>query len=256
MPAAMHMAGHHTQWNRMISLPIRWWTAGHHGLEPSASCAVADGRQVVDQGVVPDVEDVPLVPGDPHPPVDRGPGDGDVPEAALDEAEGLVALGLGDHGAGVGLVPVDQPLLEGARAGRSSSPLRGARPGVRWMGHRLPVEQLVLRVVLLAGDAVQAAVGVLVDVAVVVDPCRGTAGRPAWCRGSVVRMKSSLEMSRSAQAAANRGPAGRSTPAGSRPCSSAARATFWPCSSVPVRKKTSSPIRRCQRARASALTVV
>ena len=29
MPAAMHMAGHHTQWNRRISLPIRWWTAGH-----------------------------------------------------------------------------------------------------------------------------------------------------------------------------------------------------------------------------------
>jgi hypothetical protein len=30
IPAAMHMAGHHTQWNRMMSLPIRWCTAGHH----------------------------------------------------------------------------------------------------------------------------------------------------------------------------------------------------------------------------------
>ena len=85
-------------------------------LEPPRVAAVADGRQVVDQGVVPDVEDVLLVPGDPHPPVDRGPGDGDVPEAALDEAEGLVALGLGHDGRRVGLVPVDEPLLEGAQA--------------------------------------------------------------------------------------------------------------------------------------------
>ncbi len=77
-----------------------------------------------------------------------------------------------------------------------------------------------------------------------------------WCRGSVVRMKSSFEISRSAQAEANRGANWSVHSAAVSPCSSAARATFWPCSSVPVRKKTWSPIRRCQRARASALTVV
>ena len=37
MPAAMHMAGHHTQWNRMMSLPIRWCTAGHHASNRSGS---------------------------------------------------------------------------------------------------------------------------------------------------------------------------------------------------------------------------
>ena len=37
MPAAMHMAGHHTQWNRMISLPIRWCTWGHHVSKRSSS---------------------------------------------------------------------------------------------------------------------------------------------------------------------------------------------------------------------------
>jgi hypothetical protein len=93
----MHIAGHHTQWNRMISLPIRWWTAG---LEALPVLAVADGGQIVDQGVVPDVEDVLLVPGHGHAPVDGGAGDGDVMQATPDEAEGLVALGLGHHRGG------------------------------------------------------------------------------------------------------------------------------------------------------------
>ena len=37
MPAAMHMAGHHTQWNLMISLPMRWCTAGHHSSNRASS---------------------------------------------------------------------------------------------------------------------------------------------------------------------------------------------------------------------------
>ena len=40
--------------------------------------------------------------------------------------------------------------------------------------------------------------------------------------------------------------------ASARPAFCAARSTFWPCSSVPVRKNTSSPISRCARATASA----
>ena len=43
---------------------------------------------------------------------------------------------------------------------------------------------------------------------------------------------------------------------GSMPLSSAARWILRPCSSVPVRKRTSSPSRRCQRAMASAMIVV
>ena len=60
-------------------------------------------------------------------------------------------------------------------------------------------------VVLLAGHAVEAPVGVLVRCS----RCRGSGCRNCWTarwwRGSVVRMKSSLEMSRPAQASANRG---------------------------------------------------
>ena len=37
MPAAMHMAGHQTQWNRMMSLPRRWWTDGHHASKRAGS---------------------------------------------------------------------------------------------------------------------------------------------------------------------------------------------------------------------------
>ena len=38
MAAAMHMAGHHTQWKRRISLAMMWCTPGHH-LANSASSA-------------------------------------------------------------------------------------------------------------------------------------------------------------------------------------------------------------------------
>ena len=255
MPAAMHMAGHHTQWKRMISLPIRWWTAGHQASKRSLVLAVADGGQVVDERVVPDVEDVLLVPGDRHPPVDRRPGDGDVPQATLDEAQGLVALGLGHHRARVGLVPVDEPVLEGAQA-----------------------EEVVLLLEVLDRSAVDRAQGRRRAVR----PRRSTARRarsrgrgrcPCRCSrsrgcgqelldGPVVAglggadevVVGDVELGPGRRRTG--GPAGRSTPAGSSACSSAARATFWPCSSVPVRKKTSSPISRCQRARASALTVV
>ena len=37
IPAAMHIAGHHTQWKRMMSLPIRWCTAGHSEANRSSS---------------------------------------------------------------------------------------------------------------------------------------------------------------------------------------------------------------------------
>ena len=39
---------------------------------------------------------------------------------------------------------------------------------------------------------------------------------------------------------------------GSTPAAAAACSTFWPCSSVPVRKKTSKPSRRLKRAITSA----
>ena len=36
-PAASSIAGHHTQWNRMISLPMTWCTFGHHASNRSRS---------------------------------------------------------------------------------------------------------------------------------------------------------------------------------------------------------------------------
>ena len=77
--------------------------------------AVAGGRQVVGEGVEPDVGDVAGVPGQGDPPVDRGPADGEVLEALADEPEGLVAPDLGLHEAGVGVVPVEQGLLVAAQ---------------------------------------------------------------------------------------------------------------------------------------------
>ena len=79
-------------------------------LEAGGVLAVADGRHVVDQRVVPDVEDVGVVPRNPHPPVDGGPGDGDVVESAPDEAQRLVALGLGHDHLGINRVPLEEPV--------------------------------------------------------------------------------------------------------------------------------------------------
>ena len=75
---------------------MRWCTAGHHAVEPLVVGAVADGGGVVDERVVPDVEDVA------GRPTGRGtPQSIDVRviekslQALADEAEGLVALALG-----------------------------------------------------------------------------------------------------------------------------------------------------------------
>ena len=45
-------------------------------------------------------------------------------------------------------------------------------------------------------------------------------------------------------------------PCGSMPAAAAAFSTFWPCSSVPVRKNTSNPSSRFQRASTSQAIVV
>ena len=63
------------------------------GLERGGITAVPGHRQVVDERVVPDVEDVPAVPRHRHAPGEGGAGDGHVTQAPPDESEGLVALG-------------------------------------------------------------------------------------------------------------------------------------------------------------------
>ena len=131
--------------------------------------AVADGRHIVDEGVVPDVEDVLLVPRDPDAPIDGGPSDGDVVESTFDEAERLVALRLGQDDMGVGRIPVDQRLLKGAQFEEVVLFLQELERG-SVVGAQIALEDLVGCVVALTGDTVETPIGVLVDVAVVVDP--------------------------------------------------------------------------------------
>jgi hypothetical protein len=85
-------------------------------LEAGLVAAEADGGGVVDEGVVPDVEDVAGGPRHGHAPVDGGAGDRHVVEALADEAEHLVALRLGLDGVGVTLDPREQPVLVPAEA--------------------------------------------------------------------------------------------------------------------------------------------
>ena len=68
---------------------------GHHALEPLRVGAVADGGDVVGQGVEPDVGDVAGVPRQRDAPAQRRAADREVLQARADEAEHLVALGLG-----------------------------------------------------------------------------------------------------------------------------------------------------------------
>ena len=138
------------------------------GREGRWVAAVAGDRQVVDQRVVPDVEDVPAVPGHRHAPGERRAGDGDVAQASPDEPQRLVALGDGTDEVGVAVVVVEQALLERAQLEEvvvllhldHGSPVHGA----------VAVDQLVLGVVVLARDAVEARVRGQLDEPVVVDP--------------------------------------------------------------------------------------
>jgi len=69
-------------------------------------------------------------------------------------------------------------------------------------------------------------------------------------------MKKSFEMSRAFHRSWARPTTESASALGVRPFSAAAFSIFWPCSSVPVRKKTSWPASLWKRARASAMTVV
>ena len=119
----------------------------------------------------------------------------------------------------------------------------------------LAVDELVGGVVVLTRDAVQARVFTQLDEAVVVDPLEellhhGVVPRFGRADEVVVADVEPLPCLDEAR----RGPVGPLQRRGVM--RSAASTILAPCSSVPVMKKTSSPRRRCQRARASAFTVV
>ena len=121
----------------------------------------------------------------------------------------------------------------------------------------LAVDELRLGDEDLVDGAVPAFVLALVDVAACLQRGCQISCAARWWRGSVVRMKSSFEMCRSRAHLPERGSRPRrQTRVVSLPAFCAARSTFCPCSSVPVRKNTSSPSRRRDRAIASATIVV
>ena len=68
------------------------------------------------------------------------------------------------------------------------------------------------------------------------------------CRCSVVRIQSSYEIPIASDIARKSAEMPSVNVCGSIPASAAAFSTFWPCSSVPVRKKTSNPSSRLNRA--------
>ena len=143
---------------------------GPPGSEALVVGAEADGRGVVDERVVPDVEDVALGPRHRHAPGERGPGDRHVIEALAQEAEHLVPLALGGDDLRVRLDPVDEALLVAAQA-EEVVLLAERGDGTAGVDRAVDaVDQLALLVVRLAGHAVRALVGVELDVAVVLDP--------------------------------------------------------------------------------------
>ena len=77
---------------------------------------VADRGRVVDERVVPHVKDVPMVPGDAHPPVEGGARHRNVLQPPLYKAERFVAFAFGRDGGWVIGVPLEQPVGEGREA--------------------------------------------------------------------------------------------------------------------------------------------
>ena len=117
------------------------------------------------------------------------------------------------------------------------------------------VDELVLGVVRLARHAVEAFVRAELDVAAVVDRLQELLHRGVVARlgradevvvGDVEAVPGVAEVARVSSTSSF----------GVTPCASAARWIFRPCSSVPVRKKTSSPQSRRQRVSTSPATVV
>ena len=133
-------------------------------LERLTRTRVLERREIVDERVHPDVDDLLRVPGHGHAPGDRPAADGDVLETLLDEGQGLVVARCRPHPLRVRaeelgqtvLVPREEEvvvlLLEPRRL---DAVVRAGAVG----------GQVALVPETLAGGAVQAAVGALLDVA-------------------------------------------------------------------------------------------
>ena len=137
-----------------------------HGLRPELGVALAveaaEAADVVGQGVEPDVDHVLRIVGDVHAPREVGPADGEILQAALDEAHDLVVAARGPDPLGVGLQVGQQGRAVRAELEEVAGLLH---PGHLVARGGLAVHQLVLGEVGLVADAVPALVLAEVDVA-------------------------------------------------------------------------------------------
>ena len=138
--------------------------------------AVSDGGDVVEQGLEPHVDDVRVIPGHLDAPVEARTRDRQVGEPLLDELDDLVADALRLHEVGLGVVEVEQLLLELAHAEEVVLLLQDldrARVDLADQLARVVADlgelEVVELLVLLAADAVVALVLARVDEAVVVE---------------------------------------------------------------------------------------
>ena len=199
---------------------------------------VRERAQVVDERVSPDVGDLALVPRQRDAPGLARAADREVLQATRDEAPRLVVAERRQHEVGPLVVEREQPLLIRGEP-EEVVLLLDVLDTVSVLG-ALAVDELVLRLELLAADAVQAGVHVLVDVAVVVDPLDEVTHELLV---AVVR-RSDEEVGLRADGWRQLAPDladAVDVVLTSSPCSSAARYTFVACSSVPVRKNESWP---------------
>ena len=136
-------------------------------LEALGVGAEADRREVVGQGVEPDVGHVARVPRQRDAPRQAGAADGEVAQPGADQPERLVAAELGHDRPGMGRVPVEQAVLEARQAEEVVLLLELLD---RQLVDRAQVagQQVVVAVVQLAAHAVLAPVQVELDVAGVV----------------------------------------------------------------------------------------
>ena len=138
------------------------------GYEVLARARVGERAQVVDERISPDVGDLALVPRQRDAPGLARAADREVLQAPRDEAPRLVVAERRQHEVRPLVVEREQPLLIRGQP-EEVVLLLDVLDAVSVLG-ALAVDELVLRLELLAADAVQAGVYVLVDVAVVVDP--------------------------------------------------------------------------------------
>ena len=254
-----------------MSLPITCRSAGHQWSKAAMSSGKPAPGHVVDEGVVPDVDLAGLrvpravlalgglaVLGDRErdaPVAGRALArDREVLQAAADEAEHLVAPEVRlDEVRMVGVVALqailvgrqpEEPVPLGQPLERDLGVVRADRPAGGLLDVGGVAEPLVRAVPALVRAEVDVAVGVRPPDELLGGQDVVGIGRPDEpVRADREGILGRLEVAR---------PSRRRSPAGDRPSSIAVWAMLIECSSVPVRKRVSTPSIRCQRAMTSA----